>query len=144
MATEDGRIWSNYKGRFLKPWLSKAGYQRVTIRGKTFFVHRLVAMAYLDNPDNKPHINHKDSDRANNRVANLEWCTPKENVAHSMMMGTKMQGERHNFAKLKLSQVLEIRQRLKDGEKPTPLAREYGVTYILIWRIKTRDIWKRV
>ena len=66
-----------------------AGYSYVCIRkdGKTRNVrlHRLIASAFIPNPDNKPHINHKDGDKANNCVDNLEWCTPSENEQHKVM-----------------------------------------------------------
>lgn len=66
------------------------GYKRVelTIQSpqKTMraSVHRLVAQAFIHNPENKPHVNHIDGNRSNNHVSNLEWCTPLENVHHAM------------------------------------------------------------
>lgn len=66
---------------------NKRGYRSVTIsdiNGKLtqMLVHRLVAMAFLENKDNKPQVNHKDSNRANNNVSNLEWCDAFENMQH--------------------------------------------------------------
>jgi hypothetical protein len=67
----------------MKPIISK-GYHLVSLRcgdsKKKIYVHRLVAMAFIPNPENKPFINHKDNNPQNNNVDNLEWCTPKENT----------------------------------------------------------------
>lgn len=62
-------------------------YRRVTLskegKVKRFQVHRLVALVFLSNPEDKPHVNHIDNDGSNNIVTNLEWCTAQENMAHS-------------------------------------------------------------
>lgn len=74
-------------GKFLKPETQKTGYQRVTLcnKGKTkrFLLHRLVALVHIPNPDNKPCVNHKDGNKQNNAVDNLEWVTYSENEYHS-------------------------------------------------------------
>lgn len=63
------------------------GYERLILckegKKKTFYVHRLVASVFIPNPDNKPEVNHKDGDRGNNHVSNLEWVTKEENQKHS-------------------------------------------------------------
>ena len=56
-------------------------------KSKRMSVHRLVAKAFIPNPKNKPYINHKDANRSNNIISNLEWCTPKENTQHSIKNG---------------------------------------------------------
>ena len=74
------------KGQILKPYLNRYGYHVISIRkesgGKTYClkVHRIVASAFIENPDNLPYINHKDENKINNAVDNLEWCTPYYNT----------------------------------------------------------------
>ena len=75
------------KGTLLKPFIDKDGYCRVRLykngKGCWIGVHKIVAMTFIPNPDNRPIPNHKDFDRSNNRVDNLEWCTVQENIHHS-------------------------------------------------------------
>lgn len=78
-ATRDGRIWSHKRKKFLKLCGVPENYQIVTIKGKSQYVHRLVALAYLENPNNLPCVNHKDEHKHHNWVDNLEWCTAKYN-----------------------------------------------------------------
>lgn len=69
------------------------GYLRVRLyiegRRPTIKVHRAVAKAFIPNPENKPEVNHKDGNKENNRVDNLEWSTPGENTAHAYNTGLK-------------------------------------------------------
>ena len=82
-----GRVKSlNYRRtgneRLLKPILQPTGYLFVMLCKplKNFFIHRLVAEAFIPNPDNLPQVNHKDEDKTNNHVDNLEWCTQLYNL----------------------------------------------------------------
>lgn len=69
-----------------KPFISKKGYHSIQLRklgsNKNFRIHRLVAQAFIPNPENKPEVNHLDTIKSNNFVENLEWCTNLENVEH--------------------------------------------------------------
>jgi hypothetical protein len=82
--TEDGQVYSFAINAFLKQQTTKKGYRIIDLgRGKNYKhykVHRLVAQAYIPNPDNLPEINHKDEDKTNNCVSNLEWCTKEYNL----------------------------------------------------------------
>ena len=72
--------------------MSSRGYLRVSlsngiIKHKRFSIHRLVAEAFIPNPNNLPQVNHKDENKTNNCVDNLEWCTAIENLNHSNVIG---------------------------------------------------------
>lgn len=82
-------------GTVLKTTINHRGYEKVRLQwrengklfNKTLAVHRLVCMAFYDNPEGKPQVNHKDCNPLNNNFENLEWCTAKENTNHAQMMG---------------------------------------------------------
>lgn len=90
-VSESGDVFNLKSGRPLKPTACRVGYQRLsamTTEGrKSFSVHRLVAMAFIPNPGNKPDVNHKDGNKANNHVSNLEWVTKSENSTHAYING---------------------------------------------------------
>lgn len=81
--TSCGKVWSYRRKKFLKPRRCGKGYYSVSLSKnnvvKQHLIHRLVAEAYIPNPRNKPQVNHKDEDKSNNALPNLEWMTAKEN-----------------------------------------------------------------
>lgn len=83
-VTEDGRVWSYRSNKFMKLGNHHSGYLNVRLfkngQGKSYSVHRLVAEAYLPNHENLPCVNHKDENKLNNSVENLEWCTVQYNT----------------------------------------------------------------
>lgn len=106
-------------------------------------IHRLIAEAFIPNPDNKPHINHIDGNKLNNAISNLEWCTHKENMQHAWNTGLSkpLRGEFGSGAKLTASQVLEIRE-LSKTIRATKIAPMYGVHHATIRSIILRKTWK--
>ena len=97
-----GRARSYYKTKktykILKP-IERTGYMRIYIKGKFYSLHRLVAEAFIPNFENKPHINHKNGIRNDNRLENLEWVTRAENMQHSYKMGFNKTGKDHKQVK---------------------------------------------
>lgn len=106
-VTREGDVYSKYRDRVTWRKMAKRkknnGYLIVSLRNNkgikyTFNIHRLVALTYIPNPDNKPCVGHKDNNRENNKVENLYWCTNQENTQQCIRDG------RFNISSLKLSE----------------------------------------
>lgn len=146
-----GRIRNKKTGCLLQPYVTgkgyktNKGYMTIRIKGKQRKVHRLVAEAFIPNCNNFPQVNHIDGNTRNNSVDNLEWCTAKENVAHSLKMGLHAVGENVKNAKLTTEQVAKIRETYICGDKTygaKPLARKYGVSPATIKNIVNMKKWR--
>lgn len=94
--TKDGRVFSSKCNRFLKGWINDSGYQSVGLYNShepkmyNFMVHRLVAEAFIPNPENKEQVNHIDGNKTSNSIENLEWATASENSNHASSLGLSM------------------------------------------------------
>ena len=125
--TSCGKVWSYKTKKFLSTHKNSKGYKRAYLckgnGGKFLAIHKLVAMAYIPNPDNLPQINHKDENKENNTVNNLEWCTNKYNSNY----GTRNE----RMAKSKTKKVLCVElNRIFDSEKQAERELNIGVARI--------------
>lgn len=148
----DGVIFSKKTGKKLKYRLNDKGYPSVSlsVNGKAVFrrVHRIIAEVFIPNPENKPCVNHKDRDRTNFNIDNLEWCTYSENVIHSIENGGRDNWSRNNTAennpnaKLNWEIVEAIRDLyIFDKYSQNKLARIFKLTQAQISKIVNNEIW---
>lgn len=129
-VTETGDVYSAFSGEIkkMKPTPNGDGYLGVQIEGVSYKVHRLVALAFIDNPENKPQINHIDGVKTNNDVSNLEWVTNSENQLHAWRIG--LQPVRHAinccFTEEEAKQIRE--EYLNESVSHRDLAKRHGVS----------------
>jgi hypothetical protein len=108
-------------------------------------VHRLVAQAFIPNPNNYPQVNHKNGIKTDNRVENLEWCNNRQNIIHSFKIGRVAPfGGKAPRAKLTNPQVIDIKTKLLQGYRNCDLARKYNVTGTTIGDIKSGKSWGKI
>lgn len=148
----DGRYWVSESGEVfnangrMKTYKIWNGYERVDLGKRKMLVHRLVAMAFIENPNGYEFVNHLDGIKVHNHRANLEWCTKSQNALHAFRTGIRVPantGCRHAMAKLTEDQVVEIR-RLRPSKTIHALAKQFNVSPSLIHSISVRKIWKSV
>lgn len=139
-----GRIRSCRRGTIMIPHPLKDGYLRIRLRksGKdfSFLIHRLVAIAFIPNPNNYQTVNHKDFNTHNNCVENLEWCTQRYNNKYSRDAGHYHYSEKAREAakrNRKISDELAVKifEDYKKGAKQADLATKYGVTRAFVCRL---------
>lgn len=150
-----GRVYSFRFASFMQPQKVRKNTEHRKIRmsnngnWKGIYVHRLVAIAFIPNPNNKAFINHIDGNPANNHVENLEWCTPKENTQHSYNMGfqkmptQRARGEQRS-KRLKDADVLAIKQLLLDKVSHSKIAGRFSVTSSTISAIGRGLTWNHI
>lgn len=134
-----GRLFSKRSNKILKLHTNKSGYVSLATKiggrqgiNHCFKLHRVVAEAFLHNPDNKPEVNHKDGIKSNNIVTNLEWSTKSENIQHCNNLGLKRVGINSPYAKLNSKQVKKIRE---SNNTNASLAREMQVSESTIAKV---------
>lgn len=153
-VSNKGRVYNTKTSKFIGNKNSdKYGYKRVKLSKpgvkKPIDVHRLVAELFIPNPGNLPCVNHKDGNKENNIVENLEWCSYSENNAHAANTGlmNPLKGENVKLSKLKEEDVKFIRKNYIPRSKEynyRALAERFGVSKKTIIQCVKRRNWKEV
>lgn len=121
---------SDKKLHKVKPNICKRGYLYARTSNKNYQIHRLVASAFIDNPENKPCVNHKDGNRYNNKMNNLEWVTYIENAQHAIKNGlTKQMKKNEGRIKYSNAECLDVLNRIKDGMIYVKAGEKYNMPY---------------
>ena len=135
------------------PSISKKGYLQACLTNKnTYSVHRLVALTFIENEENKPEVNHVDGNKLNNHISNLEWCTTQENLEHKRFnnLGKTLKaklsatGINNSQAKLDEEDVILIRTNCATKEDIKRFSKELDVSIATIYDIKNRRSWTHI
>lgn len=145
----DGNVYSvrttaSRRKKILKPYSNGTGYIKVNLYDvhghvKKKYVHRLVAEAFLPNPEGLKEVNHINCDKTDCSVSNLEWCDRKSNLKHSYENGLKRTCENHGSAKLNWKAVHDIRRKQLSQKE---YAEKYNVSRSTISAIISNRLWK--
>ena len=145
-----GRVRNVRRGTVLKTHPDRAGYIKIGLskngRQTGKFVHRLVAEAFIDNPESKTDVNHKNGIKGNNNLSNLEWNTRSENLLHAYRTGLLVvkHGEEASRSKFTEEQVSEIKILHESGISQSSIARVLGVTQPTISYIVNGVNWREM
>lgn len=161
-ASDAGRIRSAFRILKTDRKVSNGGYLMFGIwqdnKGKTLNVHRCVALAWLEPVEGREHVNHKNGDRKDNRVENLEWVTRSENILHGLSRAGRYDnmrkvplnprysgrsGSNNHLSRLTSESLTELRALLKRGDmSQTEIARKFGISKCGVSRIKLGQSYK--
>lgn len=151
---DDGRVWSEKTNKFLSPSTNPRGYLHLGLTNKnkqriTKDIHRLVAEAFIPNPNNLPQVNHKDENKQNNNINNLEWCSNKYNINY----GTRTEKQKLSYPKKqkcaaydKEGNLINIYESIREATRQLECKTSSHISECLNGTRKTAYgyIWKRV
>ena len=144
-VSDSGVVRNIKKNRELKPSRNLGGYCFVNIKGKSVYIHRLVAEMFIPKIDGKSCVNHKDGNKSNNAVENLEWCTYSENMAHAFKIGIRNNiGINNPKCKLRIEQVEYIKENYKPRDKEygsTAIGKKFGVSRQAVESVAVGKSW---
>lgn len=140
---KDGRVWGKHYKKFIKPCKLKNGYLQIGLNRKKMYLHRLIAETFISNPDNLPEVDHKDNNKENCAVENLQWCTRKYNMQKAWKEGRIPKHKGYNY-KLTKEEAYAIKyelNHLKNIEVSKMFKNANPMTVSLIRRGKS---WKQI
>lgn len=150
-VTEDGHVWSALSNKFISEHPDKNGYMKVRLSSKdlpngkqhAYSVHRLVLENFrpVENMENLQ-VNHIDGNKSNNSLSNLEWTTCEENIRYAI--DNNLRAQVNGAAKLTEEDVLNIIEKLKNGQTCCSIAKEYGLCRATIEKIYNGTSWKHL
>lgn len=146
LCSNYGNVKSKRYNKPLKGEVNNSGYKRVQLGNSKnkHFIHRLVAQTFLQKDELRNFVNHKDGNKLNNNLDNLEWVTRSENDIHAYKndLRKSKKGEKHHNSKLKEVEVKEIKNLLEKGYNCTYISKIYKVSRKTISDIKNKKTWK--
>lgn len=145
-VSPSGNVYNRHGVR-MKGAIDRCGYRHINLNKKSVNVHRLIAETFIPNPNNLSCVNHKDGNKLNNCVENLEWCTYSENTIHSYAHNLQKvaSGEEHRNHKLDWDKVKYIRQFYKKRDKQfgaTALAKKFNVSRSTVLSVIHNESWR--
>lgn len=147
---EDGRIWSYRSKRFLRQFIDNDGYIRHTLcvnnKRKNQTLHRWIYLAFIGDIPKGKQVNHKDGNKINNSIENLEVMTHQQNVVHAWENGLQKRrvGSKMWSSKLKEKDIQKIRSLYKKGHSQKEIGEMFGITQSNISHIVNSNTWSHV
>lgn len=142
------RIWGIDGELIITANRNQDGYLHIPMRDGAHrhcrTIHSLVMAAFVGPRPSNGQCNHKDGNKSNNHLSNLEWVTPTQNMRHSVDVLGQRRGSRHVNAKLTEAKVVEIRSLCAAGIRQKEIARRFGVSNGLVSMLKNRLYWTHI
>lgn len=140
-----GKVRNIKRNTIQKGHETTKGYLVVSISHKQTLLHRIIATAFVPNPDNKETVNHINGIKTDNRIENLEWLTNGENMAHASKLGLLSgKGQTSHNVILSESQVIEMRKQGNEGLKAKEIAANFNISVRQTHSILSGESWKKL